>query len=165
MQCKTIPNLIELDSYDGDYEQYENAVYNAYKITFENNQFYFKGKRIAHKKHPLYKDKSGTFWHIISNGPQEETRLPDLRRYERIQWPAYILGFCQLNCDKLLIWENCRNRKNRVVLWCQQIDYVVILDQRADYYIFWTAYPVTYSHTRKKLLKEYNNYISNNSII
>lgn len=109
MQCKTIPNLIELDSYDGDYEQYENAVY---KITFENNQFYFKGKRIAHKKHPLYKDKSGTFWHIISNGPQEETRLPDLRRYERIQWPACILGFCQLNCDirpksRLLYFLDC----------------------------------------------------------
>lgn len=163
MQCKTIPELIELDNYNGDYKQYENAVYDLYNITFENHQFYFKGKRIVHKKYPLYKNRSGTFWHIISNGTQEETRLPDLRRYERIQWPAYILSYCQTNCDKLLIWENTRKGKHRVVLWCQSIDYVVILDQKPEYYIFWTAYPVTYSHTRRKLLYEYNNYISKES--
>ena len=57
------------------------------------------------------------------------------------------------------MWKNKRKGKSRIVLWCTEIDYVVILDERADFLIFWTAYPVTYQHTREKLLKEYHEFL------
>ncbi len=155
MECKEIPELIELDNYGGNYEAYEDAVYSAYQITFEKETFYFQGKRIAHKKYPMFKEKPGTFWHIISSGEDEESRLPDLRRYERIKWPAHILKYCKDNCTKILVWKNKRKGKTRILLWCQEIDYVVVLDERADFCIFWTAYPVNYEHTKRKLMKEY----------
>lgn len=159
MSCGNIPEIIELDQYDGDYAKYEEAVYCKYQETFENDKFSFEGKNIAHKKHPLYKEKSGTFWHIISSGTEEESRLPDLRRYERIAWPAYILKYCKQHCDKLLVWKNRRGGKTRVLLWCQEINYLVVLDERKDYCIFWTAYPVTYRHKQEKLMKEYTEYM------
>ena len=160
MCCEHIPPIIELDSYNGDYEAYEDAIYAAYQTTFENHKFFFNGKPIFQKKHPMFKNKSGTFWHIISSGEVEENRLPDLRRYERVTWPAYILNYCKENCEKILIWKNKRKNKRRILLWCQEIDYLVILEERREFFLFWTAYPVTRSHTKCKLLKEYNEYMN-----
>ena len=158
MKCDDIPKIIELDFFDGDYEKYEEAVYEAYKKSFEEHEFYWEGKRIAHKKHPMYKEKPGTFWHIVSNGEEEEKRIPDLRRYERILWPAHILSYCRENCDKILSWKNVRKGKTRILLWCKEIDYLVVLEERKEFCIFWTAYPITYGHARKKLQKEYDEY-------
>lgn len=163
MSCKKIPDLIELDSFGGDYEQYEEAVYSLYKTTFEEKSFSYNNKPIVQKIIPMYKEKSGTFWHIISNGPDEASRTPDLRRYERIAWPSHVLGYCQNQCSNILIWKNKRKGKSRVLLWCRDINYLVVLDEKKDYYIFWTAYPITYKHTRDKLLTEYNEYINNNN--
>ena len=160
MVCAIIPEIIELESFGGDYEKYEDAVYATYKRTFENQKFYLENKCID----PIYKDKPGTFWHIVSSGTDESNRIPDLRRYERVAWPAHILGHCIGQCDKILMWKNKRNGKSRIILWCQDIDYVVVLDERKEFLIFWTAYPVTYNHTRKKLLKEYNEYIKQKAL-
>lgn len=40
MNCEKVPSIIELDSFDGDYFKYEDAVYLVYKQTFENHQFF-----------------------------------------------------------------------------------------------------------------------------
>lgn len=40
MKCKHIPQIIEYDSYDGNYEEYENAIYAAYQSTFENQELF-----------------------------------------------------------------------------------------------------------------------------
>jgi len=162
MNCTTIPPIIELDSYNGNYAEYENAIYNAYQSSFEDHRFFWNEKPIVQKKYPLLKGKPATFWHIISSGSEEENRLPDLRRYERVTWPGYFLGYCKDNCDKLLVWKNKRNNKTRILLWCQPIDYLVVLEEHPTYCIFWTAYPIIYSHTKEKLKKEYYNYIKDN---
>ncbi len=162
MKCDTIPEIIELDNFDGNYEKYEEAVYLSYKTTFEGQEFFWGNKRIAHKKHPMYKEKPGTFWHIISNGEDEANRIPDLRRYERVAWPAHILGYCVHYCDKILTWKNIRKGKTRILIWCKEIEYLVVLDERKDFCIFWTAYPVTYRHTKEKLQKEYDEYVKQN---
>jgi hypothetical protein len=115
--------------------------------------------KIAHKKHPEYKGKSATFWHIITSGREEQNRIPDLRRCERILWPSYILESCIDNCDKILIWENKRKNDKRILIWCKTVEYLIVLAKRKDYVIFWTAYPVINKHTQCKLQKEYDHYI------
>ena len=134
MKCDHIPQIIEYDSYDGNYEEYENDIYAAYQSTFESQEFSWGEKPIRQKKHPMFKGKSGTFWHIISSGDSEESRIPDFRRYERVTWPAYILSYCKDNCDKILVWKNQRKNKTRILLWCQDIDYLVVLDERKDFF-------------------------------
>lgn len=159
MNCN-IPDIIELSSFDGDYGKYEEAVYSLFCKDFNNQDLFFRGLKIGHKEHPKYKDKSATFWHIISSGPDEADRSPDLRRYERISWPFYILKQCIDQCDQLLVWENIRHGETRILIFCQNIDYLVVLSKRNNYLVFWTAYPVTYPHTKRKLLKEYNEYMA-----
>ncbi len=160
MNCHKIPKLIELDSYNGDYSLYENAVYNAYQTTYGSLQFSFNGLPIHQKKMPLYKGKPCTFWHIISTGNDEANRIPDLRRYERICWPGFILSHCLEYCNNLLVWETRRKSKIRTILWCKDINYVVVLDKRKDFYLFWTAYPVSYKRKEYTLQAEYNAYVN-----
>lgn len=158
-----IPNIIDLNSYNGDYSLYEDAVYAAFVKcvkSMDERTLLFRGMMVAHKRHPEYDGKSATFWHIISQGENESARIPDLRRYERIAWPFYILESCADHCDNLLIWENARKGNTRVLLFCTDLDYLVVLAKRNGYLVFWTAYPVNQSHQRNKLIKEYHDYMA-----
>jgi hypothetical protein len=157
MSCEKIPELLLLQDHNGDYEKYEVAVYAAYNETFSSKQFYWGSKIIRHKQHPLIKGMSATFWHIVSTGKGAD-ELPDLRRYERIAWPSYIMDYCLNCCDSLKVWKNKRKGKTRILLWCEEVEYLVILDERSDYCVFWTAYPVNREHTRTKLQREYDEY-------
>jgi len=157
MGCN-IPDIIPLSSVDGDYEAYEDTVYKEFCECFENKEFKFRGVRVGHKRHPEYNGKSATFWHIISEGADEQNRLPDLRRYERIRWPFYIMEHCIDNCSDLLIWENERRGQTRILIFCTHIDYLLVFAKRDGYVIFWTAYPVTENHRKRKLLNEYKAY-------
>lgn len=154
----SIPSIIALESYGGDYQSYEDAVYELYKRSFHEGHLFFRGVPIRHKKYPEYNGKPGTFWHIISDGKEESSRIPNLRRYETVAWPFYILQNCDGSCDRVLIWENERNGKRNVLLYCPDVEYLVVLSKRDGYFVFWTAYPVERAHTRRKLLKEYADY-------
>ncbi len=161
MACELVPKRITND-FD-DYTEYENAVYNAYLNSYSQKQFTYNSKPIREKRHPLIAGKSCTFWHIVSSGTNEDNKLPDFNRYETVSWPGFILSYCLDNCSSKLVWKNKRGSHTRVLIYCQDIDYLVVLDEHEDYYLFWTGYPVTYTHTKNKLLKEYNDYISSNS--
>ena len=52
MKCDHIPQIIEYDSYDGNYEEYENDIYAAYQSTFESQEFSW-GKNLFVKRNIL----------------------------------------------------------------------------------------------------------------
>jgi hypothetical protein len=60
----------------------------------------------------------------------------------------------------LKIWENIRDGEKRVCIWLSFDieDYLVVLAKRTGYLLFWTAYPLTYESTKRKLQKEYEAY-------
>jgi hypothetical protein len=160
LECRNIPSLIKLSDFNGDYQTFEHEVYNIYKHDFIDNDIYFKGIKVHEKFMPSYKEMSGTFWHIVATENESGEKETDLRRYERIRYPRFLLVDCMNSCSKKLIWENKRGRNHRVLIYCEEIRYLVVLDKRKDKYIFWTAYPVNRKHTREKLLKEYKRYIN-----
>lgn len=153
MSCG-IPPVIEIGTYDGDYEAYERKIYSLFEEKYISSKMSFQGKMVYQKRHPEYKGKSATFWHITSEGEKEDDRRPDLRRYERITWPAFFIEQCSINCKNLYVWENKRKSQKRTLLLCNDLDYLVVLSNRADYYVLWTAYPVGKNH-KKKLVREY----------
>lgn len=117
-----------------------------------------KGKRFALKRHPMIKGKEATFWHIISEGEVESERLPDLRRCERIRWPRSII--MAINSELVKSWRNQRRDEERIVIALKDFSYVVILADRGDYVLLWTAYPVEHMHRRQKLCQEYEEYVN-----
>lgn len=151
-----IPELILLDDYQGNWERYLNTLYFYFRRDFIDTGPIFEGKSLAVKVEPIYDGKEGTFWHIISDGNIEVDRTPDLRRCERIQWPKPII---ENSSDlSIRIWENQRNNEKRVCIYLEACEYLVVISRRRGYNLFWTAYPITYEHTKRKLIKEYESY-------
>lgn len=108
------------------------------------------------KRHPIIEGKEATFWHIISEGAIENERLPDLRRCERIRWPRPMIE--AITTGYVKYWKNMRGKEERIVIALEDFSYVVVLADRGDYILLWTAYCVEQEHTRRKLKNEFTNY-------
>ena len=151
-----LPDLVTLADCDGKWEAYLNTIYEYFCDDFVRSKPAYKAKRFALKRHPLYDGKEATFWHLISEGPVEAGRLPDFRRCERIRWPRPMIE--AIDSGNVCVWRNVRKRNERVVIALGDFSYVVILDDREDYVLLWTAYFVEREHQRRKLEKEYHQW-------
>lgn len=147
------------------YNEYENKLYEIFLNLYEQNGMFYKNIPVKMKHYPPdYGEKSG-FYHLICENYQhtgdESDRKPNLKRCERIKWPIKIINNCSETCNNLLIWENERHGKQNILLFCPELDYLVVLSKRNDYVLLTTAYPVEYSHRKNKLIKEYKEYHKN----
>lgn len=160
----TPPELIAFAGFDS-WNDYENEIYAVYLETVVNANLLFLNTPVKVRFRPTTKDKAFGFWHLISeavdqNNKNEEDRLPDLKRCERIWWVAW----CITNAHQagFLYWENQRGRETHVVIWAEHLDFVVILAKRKTdldekYYLLKTAYCLR-EHTKRKLRKEYESF-------
>lgn len=153
---KWLPDLMEIDSYQNDWNIYLDAIYNSFINDFIKNKTMYKKYQITLTKSPKIDGKEVTFWHLISEGKIESERLPDLRRCERIKWPSSIIK--NHNKVEVKIWENERKGDKRLLLFIEEEDYLVVLIKRKKYFLLCTAYLVKYIHHKRKLLKEWNEY-------
>lgn len=99
--CAKLPSLIKFDDYDGNWEEYENALYSIFRSTFIENKQYFQGKPVGIFTDKMYHGKEKTFWHVISEGKNEFNRIPEMRRCERITWIESFINLLTCNeCKK-----------------------------------------------------------------
>jgi len=151
-----LPPLVLFGDSGGDWNAYLDAVYAWFKRDFIDSKPVFRGRRLGLKRQPMTHDKEATFWHMIQEGSIEEDRTPDFRRCERIRWPRPII---EHEADTAIkVWRNQRRGEERICLWFAQESYLVILADRGDYILPWTAYPVVQPHQQRKLEKEYEDY-------
>ena len=151
-----LPPLVLLNDHGGDWHAYLEAIYGWFRRDFVDSKPTFQGRRLGLKRRPLSQGKEATFWHMTSEGSTEEDRTPDFRRCERIRWPRPVI---EHDTDaRVKVWRNQRGREERVCLWVEQESYLVILADRGDYILPWTAYLVERPHQQRKLLKEYEDY-------
>jgi hypothetical protein len=151
-----LPPLVLLHASGGDWSRYVEALYGFYRQDFVDSKPTFRGQDVNRKVTPVEQGKEASFWHLISEGRVEEERTPDLRRCERIRWPRPSIEHADEPVIK--VWENRRGRDTRVCIWFQEVEYLVVLAVRRGYFLLWTAYPVTWAHTRRKLQREYEAY-------
>jgi hypothetical protein len=151
-----LPELVVIGDYQGNWEKYLEGVYEYFRKDFVDDRPNFNGVRLGLKRYPMIEGKEATFWHLISEGKYETDRLPDLRRCERIRWPRPIIETHEKE-PILKTWKNKRDGEQRICLWLSfgNEDYLVVLAKRENYLLLWTAYPIIYTHTRRKLQKEY----------
>jgi hypothetical protein len=151
-----LPDLILLEDFGGSFNDYLDAVYDAFEKDFIRRKGTYLGKRLALKHHPIQDGKSYTFYHMTHEGKDESNREPDLRRCERIRWPRPMIDFP--SCCQLKVWSNQRGRSKRILIYHEEENYLVVLDDRGDYLLPWTAYVVNHHHQQSKLLREYETY-------
>lgn len=160
-----LPEIIELNEFGGDFHSYFEAIYQIFKKDFVDSKPNFRGKRLGLKKHPLIDDKEYTFYHMTHKGNIENEREPDFRRMERITWPRPMIDNSEES--PLKVWRSKRKgkggEKERILIFHEVESYLVVLDDRKEYILPWTAYLVEYKNKKRRLLKEYEEYIKSRS--
>lgn len=159
MPPEWLPSIVELKSFKGNWEHYLEHIYSIYVKDFVKSKPTFNGTLLGVKRHPQEQNKDATFWHMISDGEIERERTPDMRRCERVCWPKPIID--NHHTCGLKIWKNKRGSETRILLWLEEAEYLMVLAERKDYILFWTAYPVTQEHSKRKLQKEFQLYNGN----
>ena len=156
----TLPKLILLETFDGNYTRFIDAVYGVFENDFINYKTKFRGEKLGMKRHPIFQNRQCTFYHMTHKGEDEHNREPDLRRCERIPWARPVIE----NCDywHLKIWPQKRKGETRLCIWLEmedQPDYFVIIAVRNNYKLLWTAFVAEYEHEKIKKQKEYNSWL------
>lgn len=158
MKLVELPEIIEMNDFGGDYHAFNEAVYQIFKNDFVLNKPVFNGKKLGLKKHPIVDGKAYTYYHFTHSGDIENDRKPDFRRMERMGYPKPIINSSK--CVTLKVWRNKRGTKDRIVILHEAEKYVVVLDDRKDYILPWTAYFIEYKNQLRRFLKEYDKYIN-----
>ena len=151
------PELIFLDDYRGNFDLIFNAVYQIFETDFIKTQPCYGNHKVSVRKYPEVDGIHRTFYHITHQGEDEKNREPDIRRMERIRFPKFVIEHHSHN--DILIWKNTRGSDKRIVLFNEKENYILILSQRKEYYLFVTAYYIETEHRKQKLLKEYHSYM------
>ncbi len=154
----TFPSLELFQHYGGDFKTYFSAIYNIFENHFIKNKTLFQGVHVTAKALPLVDGIHNTFYHITHEGEDEDNRTPDFRRMERIRYPEFMI--VNSPNDDLLIWKNKRGRDTKIVILNESEEYVVVLTERPGYNLFCTAYYIDKEHRKRKLMKEYQEYIN-----
>ncbi|MDH0674149.1 hypothetical protein N5D03_06320 [Empedobacter sp. GD03861] len=151
------PALISFGEYGGVFSTYFDAVYSVFHNDFIKAHPIYEGLKVSVRKYPEVDGMHRTFYHITHEGEDEANRQPDFRRMERIRFPKFVIENCEH--EEILIWKNVRGKDERTVLFNESENYIVILTDRGEYYMFITAYYIETEHRKRKLLKEYEAYI------
>lgn len=151
-----IPGIIRLEDFNGNWENFENAVYKIFKKDFISTKPLFEGQKISLKIHPTNNFKEATYYHITHDGADEADRKPNLRRMERIGHPKPIIENNKHNSIKY--WKTLRGNKTRILLLHEEEQYLVVLEERPNYILFWTSYYIEYKNQLKRFLIEHDEY-------
>jgi len=133
--------LPPLENFSGDWENYEDELYQIFLDTVVNGRLTFQGLPVKSQYRPETNGKGFSFWHLISEGENEDDRTPDLRRCERIRWLSWLISHVD-SVDEISWWENRRGTNTHVVLWLEVESFAVVLAKRNRYYLIKTAYMV-----------------------
>ncbi len=75
-------------------------------------------------------------------------------------WPSPLINKSEHKCLK--VWRNKRGRHKRMLIFHEEEKYLVVLEDRGDYVLPWTAYLVSYHNQARRLLEEYEAYKNQN---
>lgn len=154
----SLPPILEFDSYGNNWDKYLEALYRTYLDEVVNAGITFEDLPLRVQFHPMTDGKGFGFWHLISEGKDENERTPDLRRCERIRWIPWVLR--NVEGKEVVCWENKRKQSIHIVIWFRRENYAVILAKRKGYVLLKTAYIVK-PHRAKIFEKEWQKSQSN----
>lgn len=150
------PDLVYFEDYNGNFQNYFEAIYKIFENDFIKQTPNYDGLMVKVRKYPLVDGIHKTFYHITHQGEDENNRTPDFRRMERMRFPRFIID--NNEHQNILIWRNIRGRDERIVLYNEVENYIVVLTERVNSYLFITAYFIETNHRKRKLLQEYETY-------
>ncbi len=151
-----LPKLLIFDE-KTSFEEYYETVFQVFKTDFMDSRPIFRNKPIGLQKEPMVNGKPQTFHHMTTEDNKDKSaRIISKERCERIKWNRPII---ESNYVGLKIFkENRKHNRKNVIIWFQEVDYVIVLREAPTYFVFITAYPITKKHKKDLLQKSYEKY-------
>ena len=144
----TLPPKFRVEDFPGaDYAErwkaFLDGIYQVFLRDVVHGGLRFQDKPVRCRYHEPCDGKHYSFWHLMSEGKEEQARTPDLERCARIPWIATVIRNAA-DAAHVRWWENkrasSRGVKTHVPLWLFEQDYVVILEKRLDFWLLITTY-------------------------
>lgn len=154
--------IIEKQKTEDDKSYHERA-YSVFKKTLIDADIRYNNIPVRVRELPFEDNKVQGFFHVIT----EENKKLHIRMYkdERIKYIPYIskiiteyekCSTCLNNCSKIKVWSApYKGKIERIKLYFEEDDYIVILEKRPKYYQLVTAFVVDREDRKIDLLKEY----------
>ncbi len=151
-------SLPEIYEFHGDWSSYVEELYDIYLDDIVNNSsLRFDSLPIRTRFKPLTDNKGYGFWHIISDGEEEDDRVPDMRRCECLPWVSHCISKALRPPAPIHWWKNKRGTNTHIIILSEVEGFVVVLAQRKGYNLLKTAYFPT-SYRLKSMKKERDKY-------
>jgi hypothetical protein len=152
-----LPNSIKFDGNWNSPDGYVDKLYIIFKNDFLLRSLTFGKSVVKVNRQIKFDQKEESFWHLITRQDKNHgERCLEIRRAERLPWirPMIINYTTQF----IKYWRHLEdNNLIRHYLWLEQMDYIVILEEKRMHMFLVTAFCVDTDWTRKNLLKKYNN--------
>ena len=160
--CKTCNQLRTLEEFQGDFKRYDEYLYNEiFKKELFAPNFFFNNKQVRFKRYPIECHREQAYFHLTTKAASKDIpmseREPDLRRCERLHWlrPSIEknhIEFCGLSCF-VYYEEPSKRGKTRINLFNEKERYLIILEDRNDYFLLVTAFYIHEEHYLKSTKK------------
>lgn len=152
-----VPPLFKPQDIDGNEIAYYEEVYRRYKNDFYGSSLMLFGKRVLTVRDPLVSEKEWAFVHATSNDSTGRGRTKhdshSVRRTKRIGLIRPIIE----NIDKHNIFyykELTKDKSDRevirMIIWCPDANYKIVLQENEDDFRFITAFLVLDKYKRSE---------------
>ncbi len=162
-ECEWLPELIKIP-YEIESEESKNYLYSFYLKDLKQSTIIYQGKEVKFRKHPECEGKEEAFFHIIAGLNYPRDRIVT-ERAQRLLWGKAIIENTPCKCvccnEKVQVWQQPQTNPKqcrRYKLYMDKRRYVVVLEERADFWLYITSFYVNNSQERRKFLKEYHDF-------
>ena len=151
------PGLLLFQDFGGDWSRYEKELNRVFTEKIVRGGLRFQNQRVSCRRIPETKGRWASFWHLIQEGHEEDERVPDLRRCERLPWIPWVIRNAESH-PEIHKWQNTRRRETNTLLWYRE-EYLVVLSRRENYWLLKTAYVTEGEYRIIRLRKERDTWI------
>lgn len=171
MGCCWIPDEVEWNGCE-PWPEYEKRLYEVFRRDFLDARPVFNNLPVRVRIDPKYDEREEAFWHLTCRDYQHkdgtpESRDPDLERCKRIRWPRAFLELysscygaadASEECRGVMVWtalhKTGKGRSKRVKLFQEDESYLVVLEQRKEYFQLITAFYVEEERSIKSIKRD-----------
>lgn len=168
--CNWLPKRILLPDNDRNkYQEYEEYLYKIFLSEIFNKIGKYNGKEVSMRRLPELNNKFESFYHIIGGKPIAGKCHPNIERASRLTWgkaiiqhnPCFETGCA---CSGLLSWDTIEKNRHMHKILFKDKKYLVILEERKNYWLYITSYYIDEAHRLRKLTKEYHDIKTKNAL-
>lgn len=160
---------------NGNYKKYLNELYEIFKTELLHANIKIKGKPLKLREFPPEGlDKEEAFYHLTCRNFTKENnnRFPDFKRAERLRLIKPIIEnflkcescLLDFDCNGILIWKEPYRKSERIHLYLQEEDFLIVIEKRQNYYLLITSFYVDYDKVDFYLSKYENFKIGVNEV-